>query len=101
MARLATQRRRRRAELWGGRWLVNSRHRDFLKIRVHPTEKFQYDPRFFRSASPREDFFAQHRPASQCLAKPEDRQRQHGGQRQQRLARIPLGKIQRQREAQQ
>lgn len=29
-------------------WLVNPRHPDFSKIRVHPPEKFRYDARFFR-----------------------------------------------------
>jgi RES domain-containing protein len=27
--------------------LINPRHPDFAKIRVHPPEKFSYDPRFF------------------------------------------------------
>jgi len=29
-------------------WLVNPRHPDFSKIRVHPPEAFHYDLRFFR-----------------------------------------------------
>jgi RES domain-containing protein len=29
-------------------WLVNPRHPDFLKIRVHPPETFRYDRRFFQ-----------------------------------------------------
>jgi RES domain-containing protein len=28
-------------------WLVNPRHPDFSKIRVHPPEEFRYDSRFF------------------------------------------------------
>ncbi|HXM44439.1 MAG TPA: hypothetical protein VN924_24590 [Bryobacteraceae bacterium] len=28
-------------------WLVNPRHSDFAKFRVHPPEKFSHDPRFF------------------------------------------------------
>jgi len=28
-------------------WLVNPRHPDFSKIRVHPPEQFRYDSRFF------------------------------------------------------
>lgn len=27
-------------------WLVNPQHPDFSKIRVHPPERFRYDPRF-------------------------------------------------------
>jgi RES domain-containing protein len=29
-------------------WLVNPRHPEFSKIRVHPPEKFSYDPRFLQ-----------------------------------------------------
>lgn len=29
-------------------WLVNPRHPEFAKIRVHPPERFRYDPRFFQ-----------------------------------------------------
>jgi len=29
-------------------WLINPRHADFSKIRVHPAESFEYDPRFFK-----------------------------------------------------
>jgi RES domain-containing protein len=29
-------------------WLVNPRHPDFAKIRVHPPEEFRYDSRFFQ-----------------------------------------------------
>jgi len=28
-------------------WLINPRHRDFTKIRLHPPERFQYDTRLF------------------------------------------------------
>jgi RES domain-containing protein len=28
-------------------WLLNPDHPDFKRIRVHPTERFSYDPRFF------------------------------------------------------
>jgi len=28
-------------------WLINPRHSDFSRIRVHPLEAFQYDPGFF------------------------------------------------------
>ena len=27
-------------------WLINPRHPDFAKIRVHPPKRFRYDPRF-------------------------------------------------------
>jgi len=35
-------------------WIINPLHPDFSKIRVHPAEPFEYDPRFFGnpSASP-------------------------------------------------
>jgi RES domain-containing protein len=29
-------------------WLINPRHPEFAKIRVHLPERFQYDPRFLR-----------------------------------------------------
>ena len=29
-------------------WLINPRHADFSKVRVHPAESFEYDPRFFK-----------------------------------------------------
>jgi RES domain-containing protein len=29
-------------------WLINPRHADFSKIRVHSTEAFRYDQRFFK-----------------------------------------------------
>jgi RES domain-containing protein len=29
-------------------WLINPQHPDFAKIRLHPIEDFEYDPRFFR-----------------------------------------------------
>jgi RES domain-containing protein len=28
-------------------WLIHPQHADFAKIRVHPAEAFNYDPRFF------------------------------------------------------
>lgn len=28
-------------------WLLNPAHRDFGRIRIHPPERFSYDPRFF------------------------------------------------------
>jgi RES domain-containing protein len=28
-------------------WLINPRHRDFTRIRIHPPEEFHYDVRFF------------------------------------------------------
>lgn len=28
-------------------WLINPRHPDFAKIRLHPPERFRYDARFF------------------------------------------------------
>jgi RES domain-containing protein len=33
-------------------WLINPQHPGFSKIRVHPAEPFEYDPRFFET--PRE-----------------------------------------------
>lgn len=30
-------------------WLIDPLHAGFSKIRLHPTERFQYDSRFFRS----------------------------------------------------
>ena len=31
-------------------WLINPLHSRFSKIRVHPAEPFEYDPRFFERA---------------------------------------------------
>jgi RES domain-containing protein len=30
-------------------WLINPRHPDFAKIKLHPPEPFEYDSRFFKS----------------------------------------------------